>query len=188
MLGKAYDMRLKNGSFPEAVNYYLTKNKKDMKIKVKESVIMKYYDKACEDVKEDLRKDFPELFKNELAKTFEEYLKIKGYGTPDRIYNYLNISGEKHEKDYKKFWGGNYLLDKYEALRKLELLRDHYNDGWKPDINNDKMYSIAKSNELNSTIWNQGSCHLFLTLKTEQLRNEFFNNFKDLIEQAGDLI
>ena len=71
-------------------------------------------------------------------------------------------------------------LDSYTALRKLELLRDCYNDGWVADIvNNDYGYSFVNSipKELP-----------FLNFKTAELRDKFLENFKDIIEIAKPLL
>lgn len=74
------------------------------------------------------------------------------------------------------------------ALCKLIQLRDCYNDGWKPDWNSlDVKYTlcyycdkIVMSNLINF--------HTLLVFKTECLRDVFYKNFKDLIEQAKLLL
>lgn len=74
------------------------------------------------------------------------------------------------------------------ALCKLIQLRDCYNDGWKPDWNSlDVKYTlcyycdkIVMSDLINF--------HTLLAFKTECLRDVFYNNFKDLIEQAKLLL
>ena len=74
----------------------------------------------------------------------------------------------------------NSLPETYKALRKLELLRDCYNDGWVADIvNNDYGYSFVNSipKELP-----------FLNFKTAELRDKFLENFKDIIEIAKPLL
>lgn len=75
------------------------------------------------------------------------------------------------------------------ALCQLIQLRDCYNGGWKPDWNNikeDKYVIYIEHNiimiEIHKTV-NQ-----ILSFKTEELRNAFLYNFRDLIEIAKPLL
>lgn len=75
------------------------------------------------------------------------------------------------------------------ALIQLITLRDIYNDGWEPDWDNhdETKYCIyGWSNIIDIDIFS--SDHAILAFKTEELRDEFFKNFKDLIEKAKNLI
>lgn len=78
---------------------------------------------------------------------------------------------------------------KYIALFKLELLRDIYRQGWEPDYTNqeEKHIIIKKHNDL-ETYWFTTEEHYFLSFQSEEIRNKFYNNFKDLIEKTEDLI
>lgn len=71
------------------------------------------------------------------------------------------------------------------ALIKLKRLRDSYNEGWEPrweDGNEAKFCIELSSNKIiNSTCYN---CNTFLAFRTKELKDEFFNNFKELIEKA----
>ena len=75
------------------------------------------------------------------------------------------------------------------ALAQLCQLRDRYNDGWKPDWEND-------NEQKHVIIIHAGRIHVetffsirhLLTFKTEELRNEFLENFRDLIETAKPLL
>lgn len=81
------------------------------------------------------------------------------------------------------------------ALAQLCQLRDRYNDGWKPDwenrAQNKFIIYIHPDNEILfdkiSANTHAISRHL-LTFKTEELRNEFLENFRDLIETAKPLL
>lgn len=71
----------------------------------------------------------------------------------------------------------------------LITLRDIYNDGWEPDWSNydEPKYCIyGWSNTIDIDIFS--SDHAILAFKTEELRDEFFKNFKDLIEKAKRLL
>lgn len=78
---------------------------------------------------------------------------------------------------------------KYTALFKLELLRDVYRQDWKPDYTNqeEKHIIIKKYNNLEEYWFTTGE-HYFLSFQSEEIRSKFYNNFKDLIEKAEDLI
>lgn len=74
------------------------------------------------------------------------------------------------------------------ALCQLIQLRECYNDGWKPDWTNDNFkYCIYVSkNELyKEAILNYNR---ILAFKTKELRDKFYDNFKDLIEVAKMLL
>ena len=80
---------------------------------------------------------------------------------------------------------------KYIALLKLELLRDVYRQGWKPDYDNTKEYkfNIVRflNNNFDTAILSTITPH-FLAFQSEKISNKFFSNFEDLIKQAEDLI
>lgn len=77
---------------------------------------------------------------------------------------------------------------RYVALRKLELLRDCYNDGWVADWSNREFKSCIciHSNEIKASFWVDTQHPL--NFKTDDLRDKFLTNFKDLIEQAKPLL
>ena len=81
-----------------------------------------------------------------------------------------------------------YTPKEYLALRKLELLRDCYNDGWKADWKNDDgNYSLRFHGNEILTPWCD-DYNLFLNFKTAELRDKFLENFKDIIEIAKPLL
>ena len=80
------------------------------------------------------------------------------------------------------------------ALIKLHQLRDCYRQGWVPDYNNisDKFcinrYFDYYSHKHNYEIIVRIANSYFLSFQSKEIAQEFLNNFRDLIEQAGDLI
>ena len=76
------------------------------------------------------------------------------------------------------------------ALMQLHQLRDCYRQGWVPDWNNENenKYSIISDEVKKYIIQNVLLAPCFLAFQSEEIAEEFLNNFKDLIEQAGDLI
>jgi hypothetical protein len=75
------------------------------------------------------------------------------------------------------------------ALCQLIQLRDCYNDGWKPDWNdrNTLKYCLGVSqNRIIKEVLQTVS--EVMAFKTEELREKFLENFKDLIEIAKPLL
>ena len=129
-----------------------------------------------------------ELIGDRLPKTWEEYCakhvevgdKIKA--SLDSAYTTIN---RYTFSDYKQ-------AQAHIAMIKLHLLRDEYRQGWKPDWSDNcykygvKWNIIPRKKELMVTWRNYDP--LFLSFPTEEIANEFLTNFRELIEEAGDLI
>lgn len=75
------------------------------------------------------------------------------------------------------------------ALAQLCQLRDRYNDGWKPDWKNEKelkyVIEIFWDNIVKREYENR---YKVLAFKTEELRDEFLENFRELIWVAKPLL
>ena len=126
-----------------------------------------------------------ELIGDRLPKTWEEYC-VKHGGVGDKIDESLNsaytIINRYVFLDYKQ-------TQAYIAKMMLHLLRDEYRQGWLPDWedeNQDK-YVILSSKGERYVAYCQ-SISRFLAFQDKKRTNEFLTNFRDLIEQAGDLI
>ena len=108
------------------------------------------------------------------------------------INEWGNISIIK-PKDYKFEHRINFIKDRetaeaYAVLPQLIRLRDKYNEGWKPDWNNKNIkYTIEKFNTdlIVSTTYNSTK---LITFKTEETRDRFFEDHRDLIEIAKPLL
>lgn len=131
-----------------------------------------------------------ELIGDRLPKTWDEYCAKHGE-VGDKIKASLNTAYMTINKytfsDYNQ-------AQAHIALIKLHLLRDEYRQGWKPDWSDDndkwsvERYFNFDTNKLEIKVaWGMSS-HYFLSFQTEKLANEFLTNFRELIEQAGDLI
>ena len=74
------------------------------------------------------------------------------------------------------------------SLIKLHQLRDCYRQGWVPDyLGESEKWDIVKYYDkpvINVT----HNFSVFLSFQSKEIAEEFLNNFRDLIEQAGDLI
>ena len=75
------------------------------------------------------------------------------------------------------------------ALMQLHQLRDCYRQGWIPNWNDSTQNKYVIFNLVGKFTISLYYCHShFLAFQDEKRAKEFLNNFKDLIEQAGDLI
>ena len=93
-------------------------------------------------------------------------------------------------KEYAK--GNNYLMmkDVLEALRKLIILRDYYNEGWQPDWDINKVKYIIKrhGNRYFSNIETSENYPSVLYFKSKEIRDKFFEEQKELLEIAKPLL
>lgn len=126
-----------------------------------------------------------ELIGDGLPKTWDEYCAKHGdmgviiKASLGTAYVALN----KHVfSDYKQ-------AQAHITKMKLHLLRDEYRQGWLPewmDYEQDK-YVIQKFiDEYVIRLYNTTS--YFLSFQDDERANEFLTNFRELIEEAGDLI
>lgn len=95
------------------------------------------------------------------------------------------------KKEYAK--GGICLMmrdvfEALEALRKLIVLRDYYNEGWQPDWNdNATKYSIEV--EVGEIVGRNHHCNArIMSFKTNDVRNKFLEEQRELLEIAKPLL
>ena len=125
-----------------------------------------------------------ELIGDRLPKTWQEYC-VKHGGVGNKIDESLGsaytIINRYVFLDYKQ-------TQAYIAKMMLHLLRDEYRQGWKPNYNirQDK-YTIVYSNNWGLTVVIYQTPR-FLSFQSREIAEEFLTNFRELIEQAGDLI
>lgn len=129
--------------------------------------------------------------KKKLATTYEECLKLLGKG------EYINSSdcticefddcskADTYDKNIIPIGLGKSIV----ALMQLLVCREVYRQGWKPDWTNysEYKYVIRIYNGISvvdTTILN----NYILAFQTREVRNEFFDNFKDLIEEAKEFL
>ena len=125
------------------------------------------------------------LIGDRLPRTWDEYCAKHGE-EGDKIKASLNTAYMTINKytfcDYKQ-------TEAHIAMMKLHLLRDDYRIGWVPEWGNidESKFSIEMvGNEF--TVENYGITRHFLSFQDEERANEFLTNFRELIEEAGDLI
>ena len=96
---------------------------------------------------------------------------------------------EEFCKTYKSTYvlPSKYATEQHLALMQLHQLRDCYRQGWIPIVN-EVSFGIVRGIEGYLTIEDFVYTSSFLSFQTKEIASEFLTNFRDLIEQAGDLI
>ena len=126
-----------------------------------------------------------ELIGDRLPKTWDEYC-IKHGEVGDRIKASLNTT---YMTINRYVFSDCKQAQAHIAKMKLHLLRDDYRIGWVPEwgnIDDSKFVIEMAGNEL--AVENYGITRHFLAFQDEKRANEFLTNFRELIEEAGDLI
>lgn len=97
--------------------------------------------------------------------------------------------GKRYINECKNLLPSKQAAEAHLAYMQLHQLRDCYRQGWKPD------WSDGHKNK-SCIIFHEGNYHIdnyclyvrFLSFQSEDIARKFLNNFKGLIETAGDLI
>lgn len=118
---------------------------------------------------------------------WEDFGEIDGYYITN-ISKLARIPEKFTDDDNKNTWPTKEEADAALALSQLCQWRDKYNEGWKPDWNDDNYKYIIQviSNKLERTITR--TYQYVLVFKSAEIRNKFFDDFKDLIEIAKPLL
>lgn len=124
---------------------------------------------------------------NELPKSWEDLYEVGGWFVD--FHSDVVTSGSMRTADSVK----NRFPTKEEAeacvaLAQLCQLRDRYNDGWKPDWTDFTMkLSIYFHKDIATTGENRSE-RTILYFRSEKIRDEFLENFGDLIKKAKPLL
>ena len=76
----------------------------------------------------------------------------------------------------------------FEALRKLVILRDYYNEGWQPDWKDEEEKFSINVYEGEFNTFESIECQMVLSFKTEEIRDKFLEEQKELLEIAKPLL
>jgi hypothetical protein len=122
--------------------------------------------------------------KKELPKSWEELEKVDGY--------FVTVNGfvkplTNFSIKYKNVFTTKKQAQASIALAQLSQLREVYRQGWKPESNAGVKYSIRKI-EQKLEIINYYEIRYFLSFQSQEIAEQFLNNFKDLIEEASPLL
>lgn len=134
--------------------------------------------------------------KKEFPKTWEKFCITHSrkagecYITGDSSISLIEATnGVDRQLNYdKNLLPSKELAEAMLALCQLIQLRDCYNDGWKPDwtTKSTKYVIMQSKNTVRKYLaWVDNK---ILAFKTEEIRDQFFENFKDLIEVAKPLL
>jgi hypothetical protein len=127
--------------------------------------------------------------KKKLPKTWEEWVELNPT-IKEEFYIHTLSTVESHNHDKRCTFHYNNLSSKEDAeglltLIKLKRLRDCYNDGWQPDWGDETKLKFCISLNYNNITSHSTWCQQhFLAFRTLELRDEFLNNFEDLIAKA----
>lgn len=125
--------------------------------------------------------------KKGLPKSWEELEEISGYWV-NQNSKAANILDRPAVDIHRNIFPTKEEAEASIALAQLCQLRDRYNDGWKPnwrDGTNKYCISFYDDN-LQFESW--GNYRKTLSFKSAELRDEFLENFRDLIEKAKPLL
>ena len=134
---------------------------------------------------EDIKPQFP--------KTWEEFCE---QNTIKRSECYLDTSsciidmwdGKRDISSDRNVLPNKQATEAHLALMQLHQLRDCYREGWEPNWNNDCNKYIIVKNRDKYVVFGGNWTNQFLSFQDKERAEEFLDNFRELIEQAGDLI
>ena len=134
-----------------------------------------------------------EDIKPQLPKTWEEFCEQNGIKKSEC---YLDTSsciidmwdGKRDISSDRNVLPSKEATEAHLALMQLHQLRDCYREGWKPDWNNDCNKYIIVKNRDKYVVFGGNWTNQFLSFQDKERAEEFLDNFRELIEQAGDLI
>ena len=140
-----------------------------------------------EDIKPQLPKTWKEFCHNYEVQKGECYISLDSdIDTP--------LPGVRLEYGDRNILPSEKAVEQHLALMQLHQLRDCYRQGWVPDYTNiSNKFCIIRQFDFHSYKYDYEiitftTIHCFLTFQSKEIAEEFLNNFRDLIEQAGDLI
>ena len=137
-----------------------------------------------------------EIIESALPNTWQEFCnmypikedKKEWFIDADSTLRY-EYKGKRYINECKNLLPSKQTAEQHRALMQLHQLRDCYRQGWLPDWEDDDIIKYCIVLESNRCVIykNLVTCN-FLSFQTMELAEKFLNNFKYLIETAGDLI
>lgn len=139
-----------------------------------------------------------ELIGDRLPKTWEEFCKqnkIKKNECYISRFSETIKTDEEISRDFnydRNMLPNKQAVKRHLALMQLHQLRDCYRDGWLPNglssVHGIEMYYEPGDGVVKVRVRKCYCISKFLSFQTEERAKEFLTNFRELIEQAGDLI
>ena len=97
------------------------------------------------------------------------------------------IDGEKYFADY--YYSKNAPYKSFEALRKLIILRDYYNEGWQPDWKSTEELKYYIKNYIDEFLIRKTHIFIYpLAFKSEKIALKFLEEQRELLEIAKPLL
>ena len=147
------------------------------------------------DLKKVALQAFSEKELQSLPKSWEEYCKINPYLTKDKEF-FLRAAGiacisyaDLKREEYPGIVPSRERVEQFLILNKLLQIRDYYNQGWEPDWDNEienKFVITGERGELVLYVFSFTMC--LFAFKTKELRDEFFENFKEDLEKIKEFL
>lgn len=134
-----------------------------------------------------------DVIKIELPKTWEEFCENNPMKSGECFlteYGEIIYAVEKYrDTNFKTILPNDETAEAFMALMQLIQLRDCYRQGWVPDWEDDdqQKHSVATYYGVVCA----DTCTItkgVLSFQSEEIRDEFLKNFRDLIEKAKELI
>lgn len=140
-----------------------------------------------------------EDIKPQLPKTWEEFCKQNEIKEGECLIDDYSCIGEisaykRYETIDKNVLPNKQAAEAHLALMQLHQLRDCYRQGWIPNLIEGSIkyciigYYISNTKSMKYRVDDLAYTSNFLSFPTYELAQEFLTNFRELIEQAGDLI
>ena len=146
-------------------------------------------EEAMEEYAQQFKEEPKQPKQPELPKRWEDLEYIKGY--------YVSLTSgvlfwdkedEELEDDDKNIFATKEQPEADIALAQLSQLMEVYRQGWKPDWHDDqKKYGIGfycGHIDVAEIVWT----NIFLSFQSPEIRDEFLENFRDVIEEAKPLM
>ena len=114
-----------------------------------------------------------------LVPTFEEVLVNCAKRYPPNI---------RADVYYKEIYPTKELSEAAEALRRLLFLRDYYNEGWQPDWEDEEEKFSIQVCEGEFHTFESIECQRVVSFKTEEIRDKFLEEQRELLEIAKPLL
>lgn len=124
--------------------------------------------------------------KKALPKTWEDLGMVKGYWVEE--FCKLGTADCTARLGTRNIFATKELAEASIAMAQLSQLRDVYRDGWNPNWEDSNQKYIIRF--VDDIIDKDSFCGIafFLSFQSPEIRDEFLNNFRDLIETAKPLM
>jgi len=158
-----------------------------MKQTLTKEIAQKMYESNEQSLKDFVLLNYPELVEKQLTKSWEELKDVKGWYVE---YNSIVVGANYPNSDNedKNIFATKEQAEASIAMAQLSQLREVYRDGWNPDFSNSETKYVIEFYE--NKIYKDECCgtNNFLSFQSAEVRDEFLENFRDLILTAKPLM